>query len=184
MLRNLMLVGAAIAAGAVAVPALHQNNPDLLPGLARKAVGTDSVEELPAVAMLQSDPAKTPSSRRVRLEPDGRGHFVSEFRINGRTVEAMIDTGASVVAINASTARRIGVSVSPADFRQEVNTANGTIRAAPATLDRLEIGGIVVRDVQAVVLDDKALSGTLIGMSFLKGLDRYQVEGGRLLLEQ
>ena len=46
------------------------------------------------------------------------------------------------------------------------------------------VGGIVVRDVQAVVLDDRALSGTLVGMSFLKGLRRFQVENGRLLLEQ
>ncbi|MBL0935227.1 MAG: TIGR02281 family clan AA aspartic protease [Rhizobiaceae bacterium] len=183
MLRNLMLVGAAVVAASIGIPALHNADPDLLPGLADAALGRGAAQDVPELAMLAS-PAEVATSRRVRLEPDGRGHFIGDFRMNGRSVEAMIDTGASVVAINATTARRIGVTVSPADFRQSVNTANGTIKAAPATLSRLEIGGIVVRDVQAVVLDDKALSGTLIGMSFLNGLRRFQVEDGRLLLEQ
>lgn len=182
MLRNLMLAGAVIATAAIAVPMIHENNPDLLTGLAGKATGAGAVEEPPTVAMLETE--RAPSGRRVQLESDTRGHFIGDFRINGRTVEAMIDTGASVVAINMSTARRIGVSVAPADFRQEVNTANGVIKAAATTLDRLEIGGIVVRNVDAVVLGDSALSGTLVGMSFLNGLKRYQVENGRLLLEQ
>lgn len=183
MLRNLMLLGAAVVAVAIGVPALHNANPDLLPGLAQAALGRGDQDASPTLSML-AQPPETATGRRVRLEPDGRGHFIGDFRMNGRSVEAMIDTGASVVAINAATARRIGVAVSPADFTQRVNTANGTIKAAPATLARLEIGGIVVRDVQAVVLDDKALSGTLIGMSFLNGLRRFQVEDGRLLLEQ
>ena len=96
----------------------------------------------------------------------------------------MIDTGASVVAMNRTTARRVGVSPANSEFIHPVNTANGTVNAASARLDRLEIGGIVVRDVQAVVLDDNALSGTLIGMSFLNSLRRYRVENARLFLEQ
>ncbi len=183
MLRNLMLVGAAVVAAAIAVPAIHDANPDLLPGLAQAALGRGEADAPPTISMLAQPPA-TATGRRVRLEPDGRGHFIGDFRLNGRTVEAMIDTGASVVAINTTTARRIGVTVSTADFKHPVNTANGTIHAAAATLSRLEIGGIVVRDVQAMVLDDKALSGTLIGMSFLNGLRRFGVENGRLLLEQ
>lgn len=183
MLRNLMFVGMAVVAVAIGVPALHNANPDLLPGVAEAALGKNAARDIPELAMLASPPEMA-TGRRVRLDPDGRGHFIGDFRLNGRAVEAMIDTGASVVAINLSTARRIGVTVSPADFRQSVNTANGTIKAAPTTISRLEIGGIVVRDVQAVVLDDRALSGTLVGMSFLKGLRRFQVENGRLLLEQ
>lgn len=183
MLRNLMFVGMAVVAVAIGVPAVHNANPDLLPGVAEAALGRKAAQDIPELAML-ARPTEMATGRRVRLEPDGRGHFIGDFRVNGRAVEAMIDTGASVVALNLSTARRIGVTVSPADFKQSVNTANGTIKAAPTTISRLEIGGIVVRDVQAVVLEDKALSGTLIGMSFLNGLRRYQVENGRLLLEQ
>ena len=69
-------------------------------------------------------------------------------------------------------------------FRYEVDTANGRTRAAAATIDRLEIDRISVGPVQAVVLDDTALSGTLIGMSFLRQLRRFGVEAGTLILEQ
>ena len=120
----------------------------------------------------------------MRLEPDNRGHFRADFRLNGRSVDALIDTGATLIAINRSTARRLGVNLSESDFRHEVRTANGTARAAAAMIDTVEIGRIRVRDVQAVVLDDKALEGTLVGMSFLRRLSGYKVEYGELLLEQ
>ena len=56
------------------------------------------------------------------------------------------------------------------------------VEAAPAVLNRIEIGGISVRDVQALVLPDKALSGTLIGMTFLSRLSSFRVEDGALHL--
>ena len=43
-------------------------------------------------------------------------------------------------------------------------------------IDNLQIGRISIESVQAIVLDDKALDGTLIGMSFLKRLDKFEVE--------
>ena len=70
------------------------------------------------------------------------------------------------------------------DFKYTVRTANGETRAAGVTIERLQIGRILVEDVEAVVLDDKALDGTLIGVSFLKRLAKYQVENGALLLVQ
>jgi aspartyl protease family protein len=96
----------------------------------------------------------------------------------------MVDTGATLVAINLSTARRIGIQLTPADFKYEVRTANGKTRAASANIERLQIGRILVENVDAVVLDDKALDGALIGVSFLNRLAKYQVENGALLLVQ
>ena len=95
-----------------------------------------------------------------------------------------MDTGATLVAMNLSTARRIGIKVMPPDFKYTVKTANGETRAAGATIDRLQIGRILVENVEAVVLDDDALEGTLIGVSFLNRLTKYQVENGALLLVQ
>ena len=50
-----------------------------------------------------------------------------------------------------------------------------------AMIERLQIGRILVENVEAIVLDDKALARTLIGMSFLNRLGKYQVENGALL---
>ncbi|MEO3386565.1 TIGR02281 family clan AA aspartic protease [Mesorhizobium sp. CAU 1741] len=180
MLRKLVYAGA-FAGLAASVPVLYENNPELVERLLAGRGG----EAAPVVALAQPERrGEMASGRTVRLDADARGHFSGDFRLNGRTVPAMIDTGATVVAINETTARRIGLYLARADFTAAVETANGRAMAAPATIDRLEIGGIEVRDIRAVVLEDEVLTSTLVGMSFLSRLRRYQVESGTMVLEQ
>jgi aspartyl protease family protein len=57
-------------------------------------------------------------------------------------------------------------------------------KAAPAKLERIEIGDIIVFDVPALVLPDEALAQNLLGVSFLSRLRRYEYANGRLVLEQ
>ena len=118
------------------------------------------------------------------LIADRRGHFLAEAIINRRPIDVLVDTGASSVAMSRSTARRLGVRVRRSDFVHTANTANGRIDMAVATLDRVRVGGVELRDVEAAVLPDGALDGVLLGMSFLGRLDSFRVEGGRLLLVQ
>lgn len=118
------------------------------------------------------------------LEASRSGHFSGNFLLNGRSVEGMVDTGATFVAMSESTARRLGFTGNSLDFRYAVNTANGPTQAAQVTLDRVEIGGIRAEGVEAFVLKDEKLDGTLIGMSFLRKLKSYSVEDGRMLLKQ
>ncbi len=126
--------------------------------------------------------ARYTGNRSAVISADPSGHFTGLFAINGRKEEGLVDTGASMVAINISTAQRLGIAKAGLDFRYAVDTANGKARAAYIRLDRVEIGPVRMENVGAMVLDDKALSGTLIGMSFLKGLSSYRVEGGKLHL--
>jgi aspartyl protease family protein len=186
MLRTLFILGA-LAGTSVLIPIVYQSNPQMLDGLLKSAVGarpaTDAQPEL-KVAVPDKPPIPQPLGRKVLVTADERGHFTSAFKLNGRQVDGLIDTGATLVAINSSTARRIGISLNQSDFNHEVNTANGAIRAAVVTIDRLQIGKITVDNIQAVVLDDKALHANLIGMSFLQRLEKYQVENGALLLVQ
>ena len=120
----------------------------------------------------------------VSIPADKTGHFRTELRFNGRKVEGLIDTGATLVAMNETTARKIGITVSRSEFKYEVNTATGKARAAVVRIDSIEIGRIRVNDVDAVVMEDKSLHNTLIGMSLLKQLARFEVKDEVLLLEQ
>ena len=122
--------------------------------------------------------------RTLSIPRDGRGHFATEGRIDGQRIAFMVDTGASVVALNESAAARFGLRPSRSDYRATVSTANGTVKAAPARLARVEIGGLVVRDVDAMVLPDEALSENLLGLSFLSKLKRFEYANGKMVLEQ
>ena len=135
-------------------------------------------------AMADRTPVALSTPGATVLDADATGHYRGTFRLNGKATEALVDTGASLVAINETTARRIGVSVAALDFKYPISTANGETRAAHVRLQRVEVGQVRVDDVDAFVLRDKALSGTLIGMSFLKRLSAYSAEGDRLRLER
>ncbi len=120
----------------------------------------------------------------LTLAANAQGHFQTQARINGHSIGFMVDTGASLVVLRASDAGRIGIRPVPADYTTTVSTANGRIKAAPATLDRVELGDISISNVPALVLPDEALTQNLLGASFLSRLKRYQVANGRMLLEQ
>jgi aspartyl protease family protein len=122
--------------------------------------------------------------RSISIPRDSRGHFQTEGRIDGQRIGFMVDTGASVVALNETSAARFGFRPSRGDYNASVSTANGTIKAARTRLAMIELGGLVVRDVDAMVLPDEALSENLLGLSFLSKLKRFEYANGRLVLEQ
>jgi len=131
-------------------------------------------------------PAAMPAtdSRSVVIPPSGNGHFHVEGAIDGRRLNFMVDTGASVIALTERDATMLGIHPAERDFVASINTANGTVRAAPVELGIVEIEDLVVHDVAAVVLPDGALSENLLGLSFLSRLRRFEYSEGKLVLEQ
>ncbi|HUC48935.1 MAG TPA: TIGR02281 family clan AA aspartic protease [Xanthobacteraceae bacterium] len=141
----------------------------------------------PAMIAARSDatPASNPdNTRSLVLSPDSRGHFRVGGRIDARPLDFVIDTGASMIALTARDAATLGIHPAFNDYTITAQTANGTVHAAPVTLDRVEIGGIAIRDVAAIVMPEGALSDNLLGMTFLSRLHRYEYSGGRMVLEQ
>lgn len=129
-------------------------------------------------------PASSGGYRTVTIPRDSRGHFQVDARVDGRAMDFMVDTGASTIALTARDAKRLSIHPSASDYTVQVKTANGTVRAAPVNLARVEVGGLVVRDVRALVVPDSALSENLLGLSFLTKLRRFEYAGGKLVLEQ
>jgi aspartyl protease family protein len=129
------------------------------------------------------DPAPAVHSRSISIPKGDNGHFNVEASIDGRRMAMLVDTGASVVALRESDARRLGVHPSRGEYTATAHTANGAIKAAPVRLNRVEVGGVTVRDVAAFVLPDEALGQNLLGMSFL-GKVQWSQRNGKLVLEQ
>lgn len=120
----------------------------------------------------------------VEIDAERNGHFNTEADINGRPVEVMIDTGATMVALSYEDAERAGIFLNDSDFTRAVSTANGIARVAPVTLDRVSIGDITVRNVPAAVAEPGRLKTSLLGMSFLSRLSRFDMRSGRLVLQE
>ena len=134
-----------------------------------------------------SDEAAAPrasAGRMVELKAGPHGHFYSNIRVNGRTVEAMVDTGASIVALTFEDAANAGIHIRDPEFTHRVSTANGVARVAMITLDSVAIDDITVRNVRAAVAERGKLTKTLLGMSFLGQLSRTEMTRGMLVLEE
>jgi aspartyl protease family protein len=128
-------------------------------------------------------PAPAAYSRGVTLRRSDDGHFRTDARIDGRRLELVVDTGASAIALRASDAMRVGVRVMPRDFTINVATANGMTKAALVELGMVDVGGVVVRNVRALVHSDEALGVNLLGMTFLSRV-RWSHDHGKLIIEQ
>jgi aspartyl protease family protein len=138
-----------------------------------------------AVVQPSNEPREpTSSGRSLMVESDRQGHYQVEARVEGRFIDFMVDTGASLVVLRESSAAQAGIRPQPRDYTAVAVTANGKIKAAPAKIERIEVGGITVYDVPAMVLPDEALARNLLGVSFLSRLKRYEFANGRLVLEQ
>ena len=162
-----------------------------LRAVGRWAFGLPSPEQLAAAAPVEQAEARASdagssrsSSGAVELRADGLGHFTANAQVNGRTIDVMVDTGASIVALTWEDAERAGIFVRPSDFTHRVNTANGVARVAPITIDSIAIGDITVRNVQGAVSEPGKLKGTLLGMTFLGRLSRAELRRGTLILEE
>ena len=171
-MRNLMILAAVL----VGLGTYMAQVADRMSPAAASASATPKLASLETVAQA--------SGRSLNIPRDARGHFQTDGRIEGQRVNFMIDTGASLVALNEKSAARFGLRPSRSDYNATVSTANGTIKAARTRLAMIELGGLVVRDVDAVVLPDEALSENLLGLSFLSKLKRFEYANGRLVLEQ
>lgn len=123
------------------------------------------------------------ANRWVEIGPSKYGHFITRIKINGAKVAALIDTGASVVALSYEDAERAGLNPFRLKFDRKVSTANGITHAAEVTLDLVVVEGISVTNVDGMVMRKGAMRGTLLGMSFLRRLSGFRVERGTLYLE-
>src|SRR5262249_44640195 len=120
----------------------------------------------------------TTSGRSLMVEADRLGHFQVDARVEGRSVDFIIDTGASLVVLRESEAARVGIRPRRSDYTATAVTANGRIKAARAPFARIELGGIPFYGVPAMVLPDQALAKNLLGVSFLSRLRRYEYANG------
>lgn len=118
--------------------------------------------------------------RELTLERRRDGHFYVDGLVNGRETRFLIDTGASHIALTMDDAKRLGLDVSPDDMDYVAEGAGGPVRGQVVTLDRVSIGGRVVTNARAMVLEGLGVS--LLGQSVLTQLGTLEMSGDRMVL--
>lgn len=146
----------------------------------------EMVDAAPAVveASYPASGAAPSLSGRARIDADPDGHFRTAARMNGKPIPVLVDTGATYVSMNEATARQLGLRLAAEDYRYTAQTANGQTTVALSKLDRIQIGNVAVEDVDVMVSRGTGLSTTLLGMSFLSKLKRFEVQSDELNLVQ
>jgi aspartyl protease family protein len=112
-----------------------------------------------------------PSDERAQtiLAAGPGGHFFGEGAVNGIPIRFLVDTGASTVALPAAEADRLGIDYRKG-ARAVASTANGAVAAYRVNLERVRLGGIELRSVEAIVIE-RGLDTPLLGMSFLNRVE-------------
>jgi aspartyl protease family protein len=167
--------GALSAMGAAqAVGVLSRHEPALRPAAeASDTTPSAAVATIASVAPASGGPAS------VSKGPDG--HYWAEAQVNGHHVRFLVDTGATAVALTAQDAERLAINTRALDYSTPVRTANGESRAAHIKLASVSVAGARVEDVDALVID-KGLPTSLLGMTYLGRLSRFEATPTALIL--
>jgi aspartyl protease family protein len=108
-----------------------------------------------------------PDQLSAKIWRDQSGSYKTVGTINGRTVNFLVDTGATAVAMYRRDAKRLGIQYRLDGKRINVSTANGTAPAYEITLDRVQVGDITLHNVGGFVIDSNSSGEILLGMTFL-----------------
>ena len=114
------------------------------------------------------------------LQRDGSGQFRLTAGVNGSEVEFLVDTGADMVALTEEEAQALGIVLSPEDFEPMMQTASGVANGATVKLDMLEVAGVPLHDVDAVVV--QGLTTNLLGQSVLRQLGGIELKGDKMVI--
>lgn len=167
-----------VAAGALAAVISFYLNPKLEEGEATSAQ--------PSVAAMTVD-TQTPSTsgrRTATITAKDDGHYWTRALVNRKaSIEFMVDTGASVIALTQADARKMGLKPERLDYKWEIRTAGGITKGASVIIESIKINQVHIKNVEAMVLDSD-LEQSLLGMSFLRELYSYEVRGDRMIIRQ
>jgi aspartyl protease family protein len=181
------VIGTLLLAGAVAAGISFYLEPKLEDAETKtEAANADPDATPPSVSSLTIEaPAQTASARRmatISARPDGH-HWTRALVNKKASVEFMVDTGASVVALTYKDAQKMGLRPETLDYKWEIRTAGGITKGASVKIELIQINQVHVKNVDAMVLRTD-LSQSLLGMSFLRELYSYEFRGNRMIIQQ
>lgn len=179
MAKGLFIVVGLMAAAGVAVGSSMSNEP-------HPAAGRERPVDAPAPRVDAPAGDNSPNYERiaedgtVELERSDDGHFYADVEINGATVRALVDTGASGIALSRNDARMAGIATSIGMPNVVGRGADGYVFGEEVILDTVALGHERAHSMPAIVLN--AGHQTLLGQSFLARFEAVEIRGDRMVL--
>ena len=118
----------------------------------------------------------------ITLYADSSGHHFTEGQINGVTLKFIVDTGASAISMNSGDAKKAGIDYKKGEVVQ-LQTANGIANGYIVTINTLKLQGLILNQVQGIVMEGTSPSVVLLGMTALNRLEMKR-EGIALTLSK
>jgi aspartyl protease family protein len=119
------------------------------------------------------------SGEAIELRRQDDGHYWIMVDINGKPVRFMVDSGATMTAINATTAKDAGVEAN--GYPIILSTANGRVAAKRATVQSLVFGPHKIEN-HPVVVSESFGDVNLLGMNFLNNMQSWRVDANKMIL--
>jgi len=126
------------------------------------------------------DSSREAEEGTVQLERSSDGHFYADVEINGASIRALVDTGATGIALSREDARKAGLATSIGMVNVVGRGADGDVRGEYVTLDRVSLGHRTAEGMEAVVLNSGEQS--LLGQSFLSEFDSVEIKDDTMVL--
>lgn len=144
-------------------------------------------------AALEAREGRSPGSRRpavstksdnggsIQLQRQANGHFFATARVQGRDVEFLVDTGATLVALSEEDARRAGISFNRSNFTVIGSGASGPVRGQFVRIKQISLGGKSLSNIEAAVIEGADMS--LLGQSFLSRMGKVEMAGDTMTIQ-
>ena len=117
----------------------------------------------------------------VVLQREGDGHFYADVEVDGVTVQMLVDTGATTIALTGEDAEALGIEWEEAAVKPVARGASGDVNGVRTRIARVQLGDLEVEDVEAIVVPE-GLGISLLGQSFLSQIQRVQMDGDKMTL--
>ncbi|MCB1644331.1 MAG: clan AA aspartic protease [Pseudomonadales bacterium] len=116
-----------------------------------------------------------PKAQELRIQRrDNR--YLAGGAINGTPVSFVVDTGATIVAMNEYHARKVGLDLNQGRKRM-ASTAGGMVNTVEMNVDSIQVGPIRLTNVPVAVMYGRFPEDILLGMSFLSQVHISETAG-------
>jgi aspartyl protease family protein len=149
---------------------------------AANATQIQSLETIAPVSEITDADARPPSRSEIILERQSDGHFYTMAETDGVDIRFLVDTGASGIALTGDDAAAIGLSWNEDELQKVGRGVGGDVYGMLVMLDHIQIGDLVVDNVQAAIIPT-GLDVSLLGQSFLSKVGTVNITGDKMTLQ-